>query len=197
VTFTQSSRRFLLFSSMAVIAGTGLAACNSGPVPESPPQVDFSKLQMVAIPINVSTINTHIREMKVGGAFVADPVEVMQKYLKARYEPRGMQDSLEVTIEEASVTKTEKAADSKVARYFNVGGQDVYNITLRVRFDYVETGGRLIYGRVYTAKRQMGISQHASIAEREQREVEGLEKMLTELDVRIRTMILNDMRLGL
>jgi hypothetical protein len=171
-----------------------LAACANNVGPGQPlPQLTFAQLQ--PIPVNVSTINTHIRGSKTGGAFIADPAAVAENYMKARFVPRGAQGSLDATIEEATVTKDEKESANNVARFLKVGGTDVYNITLRVRFEHLGAGGLPLYGKVFTARRRLNISEHDSIAEREKFEFKSLEKMFNELDKEVIHMVTEDMRI--
>ncbi len=191
--FQFRSRKYVLLASAAAIFGMG--ACVSAP-PELPQsgQNIFAGVQPVSI--NVSSVNVHMRTAGTGGDFIADPAAVAEDYVKARFTPRGMANSLEVTIEEATVTRATQEGGTKVEKFFGVGGADVYNITLKVRFDYVESTGRLIYGKVFTARRQMSISEHASVAEREQLEIEGLKKMFGQIDEALQNTVMQEMNLG-
>ncbi len=186
-----NSKRFVLLASVATL----VSCVSAPPVPPQSANQMFANLQQV--PINVSAVNVHIVENKTGGDFISDPAAVTENYVRSRFRPQGMTNSLEVTVEEATVTRATKQGDSKVEKWLNVGGADIYNILLRVRFDYFESNGRLVYGRVFTARRQMTVSEHASVAEREQFEVEGLKKMFNELDAGVQRTVTQDMNLGM
>lgn len=187
--FKQNSRKFVLLASVAAL----VSCVSAPPVADQSSKGMFAHMQQV--PINVSAINVHTMNSNVGGDFIADPAKVADEYVNARYKPQGMQDSIEVTIEQATVTKATKKSNNKVARFFEVDDAAVYDITLRVKFEQIESGGRLVYGKVFNARRTMTISEHASVGERERLEVEGLRTMFNQLDQAIYRTLMQEMRL--
>ena len=187
--FRQNSKKFVLLASVATL----MSCVSAPPAPEASTKSMFTHMQQV--PINVSSINVHNQHSSVSGDFIGDPAKVADSYVHQRFKPQGMQDSVEVTIEEASVKRSTKKADGKVARFFEVGDADVYDIVLRVRFEHIESGGRLVYGKVFTARRQMTISEHTSLGERERLEMEGLRNMFEQLDQAIYRTVTQEMRL--
>jgi hypothetical protein len=186
-----NSKRYVLLASVAVIA----ACVSAPPVPPQTAKGLFAHMQPV--PVNVSSVNVKVFENKTGGDFISDPAAVAEDYVKTRFKPQGLYNAIDVTVEEATVRRATKEGDSKVEKFFGVGGAEIYNIVLRVRFDYVESGGRVIYGKVFTARRQMTVSEHASVAEREQFEIDGLKKMFNELDASVQRTVMQEMNLGM
>jgi hypothetical protein len=171
-----------------------LAACTND-VAQPMPQMTFAQLQ--PIPINVNAVNVSIGHSSSAGDFIANPAQVTQNYLKARFAPGGPAGALNVVVEDASVVKLEQPSSNTAMRWMNVGGMDVYNLILRIRFDYAGGPGSRSYGQVFNVRRQINVSEHASIAERERHQLLSLEKMFDELDPAVRKVVLQDMRLGM
>lgn len=182
-------KRFIPVFAVLLLAGCANNVGSGQPVA----QMTFAHLQ--PIPINVNAINVQIEEARTGGEFVTDPVVAAENYFKSRYVPQGAQDQMLITIEEATVRRGQKKASGKMAQFFDVGGQDVYNVNLRLRVEHVDAQSNRLYGKVFKAWREMNITEHASVAERERHELAGLEKMFNDLDREIAHMVVEDMHL--
>jgi hypothetical protein len=159
------------------------------------PQLTFANLR--ALPINVRAVNSHALPGTTKGDFVLDPLNETRVYLKSRFMPQGAATTLQVTIEQASVIQAKQESSNKYARFFEVGGADVYDLRIRMRFEHVDEEGRLLYGQVLDGRRQMHISEHASVAEREQHQAEGLESLFRDMDREVQDLVINKMRLGM
>lgn len=147
--------------------------------------------------VNVAHVDARVMTGSAKGSFIADPAKVLEQYMQSRFLARGSRNGLEATVEEATVVKQEQPSSNRVARYLNVDGSDVYNITLRVRFEHKDSAGATLYGKVLTARRTMHISEHASVADREKTEIVNLERMFGDIDREVTHMVIEDMRLGM
>lgn len=180
----------------ALLAWTLVVPAGCAGNPAGLPVAQMTFANYAPIPVNVRDVNIQTQAAGPGeGDFIMDPQAAAQEYLKARFAPRGLQGALSATIEEASVRKARKESSDKVARFFAMGGQDVYQVTLRVRFDHLDNAGNVVYGKVLTARRALHITEHASVAEREGHMLEGLEAMFRDLDREVQNMVAYQMHL--
>lgn len=190
---TRLSAPYLLLASVACI----LPACVADPGPGGVPPAHMTFAHLQPLSVHVRSVDIVNAAGGTEGDFVYDPMNATQDYIKSRFAPQGMQETLAVTIEEASVRKAEKPSGNNVARFFNVGGHEIYNVTLRLRFEHKDEGGRVLYGKVLTGRRKMEIDEHASVAKREKHEMEGLGILFRDMDREITHLVMEDMRLGM
>ena len=178
-----------------VICLLTLAACASPDSAGMPlAQMTFAEIQ--ALPINVASINVQGGGGHKPDDFAIDPDTAAHRYLAQRFKAVGGAGSLRATIEASSVTKTHQAADKSIASYLNVAGTDDYEVTLAIRFEHLDAGGNLVYGKLLTAHRSLHVGEHVSIAKREQAEQDSMEELFHDLDPEIRLLVLQEMHLG-
>lgn len=186
------TRRFGLIAA-AVLC---LCACESGRPGGLPlPQMTFAQIQ--PMPVNVRLVNASVSESDAVDDFAIDPGAAAKQYLARRFVAAGNSGALEINVEKAAVVKTHEAAGNSVAGFLNVGGADAYAVTLIVRFEHLDEGGRVLYGKVLTARRIVRISEHDSLATRERRQMEAMEALFSDLDREIRIAALEDKSLAL
>lgn len=159
------------------------------------PQITFAHLKK--IPISVGMLRTLSESQSFSEAFVVSPHDAMHEYMQSRFVPKGFSGELQSVIEQASVEHTYEPAVSKVAGFFDVGGLDVYNMSIRLRLEYIGEDNQVIHGSVLNAKRIVKVSEHASITERETRQLEGAEGLFRDLDEQVRSIVLDQMKLGI
>lgn len=159
------------------------------------PGITFAHIR--PIPISVGALRTNSDAESITESFIVSPHEVMEKYLQSRFMPKGFSGTLQAVIEEAQVNHSYEGSGSKVGSFLDVGGLDVYDMSIRVRLEYVGADDQLIQGSVLSARRIMKVSEHASIAERERRQFMGIEAMFGDLDEQVKQIVLKDMQLGI
>ncbi len=97
--------------------------------------------------------------------------------------------------ERTDVTRRFEKAGNSAADYMNIGGQDVYDVKVKIRLEHVSERGNVLYGNTISARRVMKISEHTSIAERERHQLEGLEALFADLDRQVTKTVVQDMGL--
>jgi hypothetical protein len=169
-------------------------ACAGNPAGKPVAQMTFANY--TSLPLAVAAVNIETRPAgTMEGNFIMDPQIAAQNYLRARLSAQGGEGSLRAVIEEASVRKGTRESSDRVAQFLNVGGQDVFSVLLKVRFEHVGSAGNVITGKVLTARRLLHISEHASVSDREEYMLEGLEAMFSDLDREVQVLMMHDMRI--
>ena len=90
----------------------------------------------------------------------------------------------------------EENSPNAAADFFGLGGFDVYDVKVVLRLEHRNDAGDLIYGTVVNAHRGIKVSEHASIAERERVQFEGLEQLFLMLDGHVNKVLIKDMGLS-
>lgn len=179
-----------LGAALATLAACTVPATGGQPMPK----MTFAHLK--PIPVSVYAVNVHKMDGKTEGDFIVDPMTLAEDYARSRFMATGGDGTLEVIIEEASVTKATEESPNNVARLFNVGSMDKYDVVVRMRLEHIASGGNVAYGKTLSARRLLSITEHASVAEREKHEIEGLEKMFSELDKAVHQTVTEGMRIA-
>ena len=146
--------------------------------------------------MNVATVDTHVERGNEAEGFVISPTEASRRYLSSRFQAAGGQGTLRAVMQESTVRHVYNASKGKVAGYLNVAGHDVYDVKLVLRLEHISERGTVLYGNTIKAQRTMNITEHASVAEREQHQLEGMEKLFADLDRQVVHIVASDMRLG-
>ncbi len=184
----KAKHKILGFAALSV-----LAACSTG---EGLPQADITFQHLQPMPVNVRNVETGVQPGNEANGFVISPTTASERYLSSRFRAAGGQGTLRARMEEVTVRHVYAPAKGKVAGYLNVGGHDVYDVKVVLRLEHAGESGAVLYGNTLKAQRTMNITEHASIAEREKFQMEGLEKLFADLDRQVVRVVLTDMRLG-
>ncbi len=179
-----------LLSYAAVCA---LAACSSG---AGLPQPDITFQHIQPMPVNVRTVETDVHPGNEVDGFVISPTTASERYLSTRFNAVGGQGTLRAVMEDITVRHVYSPSKGKVSGYLNVAGHDVYDVKAVLRLEHISDSGTVLYGNTLKAQRTMNITEHASIAEREQHQLEGLEKLFADLDRQVVRIVLGDMHVG-
>lgn len=182
-------RVFIVGLSFALLAG-----CASAPEATATPGLTFQHLRPVAV--NARNIQTNVNPGPEVDGFVVSPYNAAENYIQSRFRADGAKDTLRTSFEKVGVTHTHEGAKNKIAGYLDVAGFDVYKVDLFLRLEHVSETGTVLYGNTIHAARVMKITEHASIAEREKHQLEGLEILFKDLDEQVKTVVLEDMRIG-
>jgi hypothetical protein len=181
-------KRFLTFSALAI-----LAACSGG---SGAPHPDITFQHIQAMPVNVATVDTHVEQGNEAEGFVISPTIAAERYLSTRFRTAGTEGTLRAVMQEITVRHVYNASKGKISGYLNVAGHDVYDVKLVLRLEHLSDRGTVLYGNTIKAQRTMNITEHASIAEREQHQLEGLEKLFADLDQQLVHIVVSDMHLA-
>ncbi len=127
--------------------------------------------------------------------FIANPATFARDYLKSRFEPVGTQGKLRAVIHDVSVTHQREAQDNKVGAMMGLGGQDHYYIEMKIGVEAFGTPQSDRQGTILTARRNVYISEHVSIVEREELQMKALDSMIDDIDIAMRKVLKDDLRL--
>lgn len=196
-------KRQLALSALMVCAAAiaTMPGCSSTPHPEGKPLPGLVFDHMESRPVNVGIVEvvnnyaTHRHAADIGSRFVAAPDETLKKYLEARYRAQGGPGKLVLDIDEASVFVFHQDAEFAPGRWIGVAGFDEYSMTVKLNVRAENVPGFYEQNRTFTARRRVKISEHASIAEREQDQFKALEVMIHEIDAAVYKTLRDEFRL--
>lgn len=183
-------RLFVLFVCLA------LTAC-SDQHGKPLPQLTYEHVQPVIVSYQLVSVENRF-DPKLYPAdrsshFFMSPHLAIEEFLRARIQPsvidhRGM---FRVVLDEAIVYYRQKESDNRFGRWFDVAGQDEYEISVKMRLLPDLQNGPLIDGRVLSFTRTATFSEHVSIAEREQIQMHAMEALIEDVNYGV-TEILRD-----
>src|SRR5262245_18607735 len=182
------AQRFLAFASLAI-----LAACSTG---EGLPQAELTFQHIQPMPVMVRDIETDVLNSTDADGFVMSPETAAERYLSTRFRADGTEGTLRAVMQDITVRHVYDPSKGNVTGYLGVAGHDGYAVNAVLRLEHVSDSGTVLYGNTIMAQRTMNITEHASVAERERHQLEGLEKLFADLDKEVVKTVLTDMRLG-
>ncbi len=184
--------RVCLLVLLAVFGG-----CTSMPHPEGKPLPAMTFKHLATLPLGVQDIRVEIQETEnaTGFSFALD--EMVRAYLQRKFKPEGVSGVLVAALDKSVVKSKHVKASNSAAGFLGVGGYDSYDVHLKLRLEHLDSHGNRVYGTVVNAKRTINVSEHASIAERESAQFEGLETLFVELDKHVEKVVVQDMELRL
>jgi hypothetical protein len=173
-----------------------LTSCSSGTDGKPPPDLTFQNV----IPVNLPVSDINVERASGYNAatnatsFVVPFSDKIESYVRRKMQAMGGDKRLRVIIEDASVKEHFQPSDNKVAGFLDVAGFTVYDLSLvmnvRAEDSYGGNKGvRLKLGRT------IKVSEHASVAERELRQTEGVEALFRELDTNMTRITLQELDL--
>lgn len=174
-------KKVLVLSSLLV-----LGACASMPSPHGKPHADitFNHLPPVLLQVDeIRRIDTAPDQLAgVPESFTVPIDELTSAYIQRRFQAAGGAETLTVTVEDLSVRYEQKPSESRVAGFLGVAKVDSYAITITMNLMLEDGRSGAIRGRKFTARRVINISEHKSVAEREQQQLEGVEALFVDID---------------
>ncbi len=188
--------------SFFVFLAFALCACASNPHPKGKPLplLTFEHIKPLGLSVDSVEIEnlykTSAHPADISQEYIMVPGTAVERYLKARFQPIGGQGKLKAVIEEASVFYFDSPSQNSLGRWLNVAGTEEYSLTLKLHLMHRDDPTYREQGKVITATRRVRISEHVSLADREQRQLEGLEAMLDDLDAAVTRTVLDDFSLG-
>lgn len=173
-----------------------LGACSSMPHPAGKPLPSMTFSHLKALGLSVATKDISVQPTDNQARFSQNLDEMMEIYLTQKLNPRGEQGKVVAALDESSIVLVNENSPNAAADFFGLGGADIYKVMIKLRLEHYNDAGDLVYGTVVNAHREIKISEHASIAEREHTQFEGLEQLFLMLDQRVNKILLQDMKIG-
>lgn len=127
--------------------------------------------------------------------FVADPGVLISDYFKNRFQASGHQGKLKSVIEHVSVAYGVENSDHKVGNFLGLGKREHYRVDAAVKLELLGGKDHDMSEVRLKAYRDIYISEHVSIVEREKAQMEGLDKLIDDLDIAVRDVISRQFKL--
>ena len=143
----------------------------------APKPVYVASYEAVAIPVGASSL-PH--------GFVADPAKIVHDYLKNRFEAAGTQGKLRVSVQYSVVEHDVIASRNKFGAILGIDKSDHYVIKVGIALQAFGLSDFETKSTQLNAKRDVFISEHVSLVERERLQLEALDQLVDDLDIPIR-----------
>ena len=156
------------------------------PSPEGKPMADLTFGHLSPVMLQVSDIIrneiTQDQLDRIPQNFTVPVDDLANAYIQRRLQAAGGPEKLSVTIDDLSVRYEQKDSDSAVAEFLGVAKIDSYAVTITMDLMLENERNGAVRGRKFTARRVINISEHVSVAERERKQLEGVEAMFVDID---------------
>lgn len=177
-------------AAVAILAG-GVGACTaytSGGDPS--PQLTFANYQPVQLNVARTGVEyayeTPNDPQDISGQFVVSPAEAVKRYAENRFVARGTPDGdFTVSILDARVHMTVLKEDNRVLKWAGAGQEDEYRVFLKVKVTPRPDGVARAASTVIRYERTLVMPSSATLAEREMKQINFLEKLIADVDGKI------------
>jgi len=174
-------------AAIAVLAVAGCAAQGGMPAPK----LTFANYQPVNLNVQSATVVENYANpndpQDVSSQFVLPLNEAVKRYAAARFAPSGTGNGqFTINITDARIHLRQIAQDNKVLKWADVGTEDEYHIWLALNVTPQPDGfnGRM-GATTIKMDRTLVMPSSVTLAEREIRQVQFLEKLMADVDVKI------------
>lgn len=104
-------------------------------------------------------------------------------------------NTLQITIENASVTRSEQESSYSLLNMVGVDGLHLYDVSLVLRLEHLNRAGQVIHGESVRASKRFGVSEHDGLAAREQKQFKAIEDLFVVLDPQMSQVVKSKMHL--
>lgn len=188
--------KFILMAAAAAIA---LYGCTGISHPEGlpMPKMTFENYQPIMLNVQSSQVvevYTQANDQQdIAGQFVVPPAEAVKQYAAKRFPASGVGDGqFMIAIEDARVHLRSIEEKNKVLSWSGIGEEDEYRVFLRLRVSPVPNGTRSSASTILKFDRTLVMPSSVSVAQREERQLKFLEKLMADVDASIMN-ALNDL----
>ncbi len=183
-------QRFCILFIAAVVTLFMLGACNAPYNGGGEPLAKITYNHIDPMPIYVAAYEPvpYPKQVDLQG-FVMNPADVVYSYLQNRFQAVGAQGKLRVSVHDVSLTHEVTESEGKVRAAIGVDRKDHYTVRIMVK---VQSYGLDTYNDsevVLTAHRNIFISEHVSIIEREALETEAMQELIEDLNTALRKIL--------
>ncbi len=171
---------------LALLAGAGCAN-NAGP---PAPQLTFAQYQPIVLNVQSAGVSEQYINpndpQNMASQFVVPPAEAIKRYAAQRYRALpASSGNFDIVIEDARVHMRQIAQESRVLEWSGVGQEDEYRLILQLRVTPQPEGTLRVSPSTIKMERTLVMPSSVTLAEREQRQIEFLEKLIADLDVKM------------
>lgn len=188
-------KKILLMTAVATIAMHGCTGIRHDGQPM--PRLTFENYQPVMLNVQNSTVVEayagQADPQDIAGQFVVPPAEAVKQYAAKRFSAAGTGDGqFTIAIEDARVHLRSLEENNKLLSWSGIGKEDEYRIFLRLRVSPVPNGTRSSASTILKFDRTLVMPSSVSVAQREERQLKFLEKLMADVDASIMN-ALNDL----
>ena len=182
------------------IAVLALVACSHNPQPlgKPLPVLSYAHLNPMAVHGGTVRVQQSFRptqaQQETLNQFALDPAKVIQTYANKRFlrsRDTGHAEKLIFDVQDASVTKV--SDEENLVGFLSGQAEDVFILDVLIHMTPVRTDGHRAAPFKVAHKSKLALSQGLSVAEREFRQFEAVEKMMASIDKKIIEMIKYEM----
>lgn len=195
--------KFILKSSAFVCVALVLGACER-PVPRVSnglplPAQTYDHVKRLPLRVgNVQILRDERSEGRRVGDFSVSLHDQAMLYLSKKFETRGVfgdTGQLVVKVEDVHVEHRQSPSNHSVLQRIGIDRVNHYDLGVSIRLEHRDDAGRVLYGKVLSAEKKLSISEHLSMAAREQAQFDAVEDMFVLLDPQVNRVIRNQMNL--
>jgi hypothetical protein len=157
------------------------------------PQITFNHVK--AYPLYVASygpVGLEVgRKPEAPVGFLADPEKIVYEYLNSRYEAAGSQGKIVAKIRSVDIAHERVNSKNAIGAFIGLDHKDHYRVSVVLDLSAHGVGGIDWQKQSLTVYRDIYISEHVSLVEREKLEMRAMDHMIDDLDIALRK-ILND-----
>lgn len=133
--------------------------------------------------------------MNQGGAvnlptgFVSNPSQLITDYLNNRYEAAGNQGKLIISVDDVHIQHAVEDSENSVGAMIGLGKKDHYHVKAFISVAGLGIGQYESQQQKLVVSRNIYISEHVSLVERERLQMEALDSMIDDLDIALRKVL--------
>lgn len=186
---------FMLFAAVAVLAGCSSTNLDGRPTPQ------FAFENKTPVPLRVEKVdfvlnyNPGSDPQDISGRFAISPTEALRRYTASRYKAIGGENTLRVTVEQASMHLREIKQKNSALKWADIGTEDEYELNMTVRAVPVRPDRTEGTSAQWKFRRTLVMPQSVSLAEREKRQIEFIEKLMADIDASMMPALGSEMNL--
>ena len=186
-----------LLLSIAVLV---LMGCSHNPQPlgKPLPKLSYAHLNPMAVHGGTVRIQQSFRPTQVQqetlNQFALTPAEVLKSYANKRFlrsRDTGHAEKLVFDVQDASVTKV--SDEENLIGLLSGKGEDIFIVDVLIHMTPVRNDGHRAAPFKVAHKQKLSLPQNISVAEREFRQFEAIEKMMNSIDKKIIEMVQYEM----
>ncbi|MCK5385243.1 MAG: hypothetical protein KAJ29_06655 [Alphaproteobacteria bacterium] len=182
-------KRILIIIGTIVLAGCTSIGQDGDPLPKitfdhvKPYPLYVAAYEPVGLPVSMAPNRP--------AGFVTDPDQIIFDYLNSRFEAVGTQGKLVVKIRSVDIAHESIDSENSFNALIGLNKKDYYRVTAIIDINVLGIGNIDWQKQSMTVYRDIYISEHVSLVEREKLELQAMDHMVDDLDIALRK-ILND-----
>lgn len=152
-------------------------------------QITFDQVNAKSLYVasyEVARLPTSKVDTPLPNGFLLDPEQLVYDYLSNRYGAVGNQGKLTANITDVSVDYEVLESENVIGAMVGVGKKDFYRVAVAIDVEAYGTREFAEQRQSITVFRDISISEHISLVNREQAQVQAMDNMLDDLDVALR-----------